>query len=123
MIWLIGIGGSLGAAARYLLGNYMNKKKKLTPFPFGTWVINITGSFLLGLLANLHLLNEISDGVWFFAGIGFCGAYTTFSTFGYETITLLQSNKLKLACAYVLTSVILSIAAAGLGLNISFTHD
>ncbi|MDR7079208.1 CrcB protein [Neobacillus niacini] len=123
MIWLIGIGGSLGAAARYLLGNYMNKKKKLNPFPFGTWVINITGSFLLGLLGNLHLLNEISHGVWFFAGIGFCGAYTTFSTFGYEAITLFQSNKLKLACAYVLTSVILSIAAAGLGFTISFTHD
>jgi fluoride exporter len=115
VIWLIGIGGSFGAAARYLLGNLIFEKKKLSPFPLGTWVINITGSFLLGLLANLHLSNDISDGVWFFAGAGFCGAYTTFSTFGYETITLLQSNKKFLAGIYVITSVILSITTAAIG--------
>jgi fluoride exporter len=115
LIWLIGIGGSFGAAARYLLGQFMNKKKKLSPFPLGTWIINIMGSFLLGLLANLHLSNDISDGVWFFVGVGFCGAYTTFSTFGYETITLLQSNKKFLAGIYVITSVILSITTAAMG--------
>jgi fluoride exporter len=115
LIWLIGIGGSFGAAARYLLGHFINKKKKLSPFPLGTWTINIMGSFLLGLLANLHLSNAISDWVWFFVGIGFCGAYTTFSTFGYETITLLQSNKKFLAGIYVITSVILSITTAALG--------
>lgn len=115
MIWLIGIGGSLGAAARYLLGNFINRKKKRSPFPLGTWVINITGSFLLGVLANLHLTNDISDGVWFFVGIGFCGAYTTFSTFGYETITLLQSNKKVLAGIYVLSSVFVSILTATIG--------
>lgn len=115
MIWLIGIGGSIGAAARYLLGNFMSKKKKLSPFPLGTLVINITGSFLLGLLANLHLSNDISDWVWFFVGVGFCGAYTTFSTFGYETITLLQSNKIIFAGIYVITSVILSIITASIG--------
>lgn len=115
MIWLIGIGGSLGAAARYLLGNFINKKKKLNPFPLGTWIINITGSFLLGLLVNLHFKNEISNGVWLFLGVGFCGAYTTFSTFGYETISLIESNKKVLAGVYVLTSVIISIMAAIIG--------
>ncbi|WP_045516752.1 fluoride efflux transporter CrcB [Neobacillus niacini] len=115
MIWLIGIGGSIGAAARYLLGNFINKKKNLERFPLGTWLINITGSFLLGLLANLYQSNEISDWVWLFVGVGFCGAFTTFSTFGYETLILLQSNKKILACVYVLTSVILSILSAALG--------
>ncbi|MCM3691350.1 fluoride efflux transporter CrcB [Neobacillus niacini] len=115
MIWLIGIGGSIGAAARYLLGNLIFTKKKHSPFPFGTWVINITGSLLLGLLANLHQSNDINDGVWLFVGVGFCGAYTTFSTFGYETITLLQSNKKFLAGIYVITSVILSITTAAIG--------
>lgn len=115
MIWLIGIGGSLGATARYLLGNFINKRKRLNHFPMGTWVINITGSFLLGILANLYMLNEISDWVWFFFGVGFCGAYTTFSTFGYETITLLQSNKKILAGVYVFTSVIFSFLTAALG--------
>ncbi|MFS0777442.1 fluoride efflux transporter CrcB [Neobacillus sp. 3P2-tot-E-2] len=115
MIWLIGIGGSLGAAGRYLLGNFINNKKKPGNFPLGTWVINITGSFLLGILYKLHLTNEISDWMWFFVGVGFCGAYTTFSTFGYETITLLQSNKKILAGLYVFSSVIVSIVTAAMG--------
>lgn len=114
MIWLIGIGGSLGAGCRYLLGNYI-KKKNPGQFPLATWVINITGSFLLGLLYKLHMTNEIMDWVWLFCGIGFCGAYTTYSTFGYETITLMQSNKIFLAGLYVLTSVIVSIVAASIG--------
>jgi fluoride exporter len=115
LIWLIGLGGSLGAAGRYLLGNFINKKKKSGHFPLGTWVINITGSLLLGILYKLHLTNEISDWIWLFVGVGFCGAYTTFSTFGYETITLLQSNKKILAGLYVLSSVIVSIVTAAMG--------
>ncbi|MDQ1002484.1 CrcB protein [Neobacillus niacini] len=111
MIWLIGIGGSLGAASRYLLGKFINKRKT-GQFPWGTWIINITGSFLLGIFYKLHMTNEISDWVWLLFGIGFCGAYTTFSTFGYETITLLQSNKKILAGIYVLSSVIVSLFAA-----------
>lgn len=111
MIWLIGFGGSLGAAGRYLLGNFINKRKT-GYFPFGTWIINITGSFLLAILYKLHIKNDISDWVWLFFGIGFCGAFTTFSTFGFETITLLQSNKKFLAVIYVLTSVIVSIITA-----------
>ncbi|MFB3165456.1 fluoride efflux transporter CrcB [Neobacillus sp. 179-J 1A1 HS] len=117
MIWLIGIGGSLGAAGRYLLGNFINKKKT-GHFPLGTWIINTTGSLLLGILYKLHMTNEISDWVWLFLGIGFCGAYTTFSTFGYETITLLQTNKKFLASIYVLTSVIVSILTAAMGFMI-----
>jgi fluoride exporter len=113
LIWLIGIGGSLGAASRYLLGNYINKRKTGN-FPLGTWIINITGSFLLAILYKLHMNNEINDWVWLFFGIGFCGAYTTFSTFGFETIALLQSNKKFLAVIYVLTSVIVSIITAAL---------
>jgi fluoride exporter len=108
LIWLIGIGGSLGAAGRYLLGNLINKRNT-GHFPLGTWIINITGSFLLGILYRLHMTNEISEWVWFLFGIGFCGAYTTFSTFGYETISLLQSNKKILAGIYILSSVIVSL--------------
>jgi fluoride exporter len=111
LIWLIGIGGSLGAASRYLLGNYINKRKT-GYFPLGTWIINITGSFLLAILYKLHMNNETNDLLWLFFGIGFCGAFTTFSTFGFETITLLQSNKKFFAAIYVLTSVIVSIITA-----------
>lgn len=118
MIWLVGIGGSLGAGARYLLGNLINRRKGYDQFPLGTWVINSTGSFLLGMLAQLHLANDISDWLWYLVGVGFCGAYTTFSTFGYETITLLQSNKKMLAGIYVLSSVVVSILMAALGFYI-----
>jgi fluoride exporter len=119
MIWLIGIGGSLGAAARFLLGSYLNKKaERLYQFPIGTWVINISGSFLLGVIANFHQTNHIPDWIWFLGGIGFCGAYTTFSTFGYETIILIQLKKIKSAIVYVITSVIVGTLSATLGLLI-----
>ena len=119
MIWMIGIGGSLGAAARYLLGNLISKgTQKIDPFPIGTWIINITGSFILGVLAQFHLTNQISDWLWYFAGVGFCGAYTTFSTFGNETITLIQTNKLKLAAIYVVTSIIFGVISAMIGFYI-----
>lgn len=119
MIWMIGIGGALGAATRYVLGNWISKKsQKLSPFPVGTWIINWTGSFFLGLLAQLHLSNQIDEWLWFFAGVGFCGAYTTFSTFGNETITLIQSKKIKLAIIYVATSIIAGVIAATIGLII-----
>ena len=59
MIWMIGIGGSLGAAARFLLGNLISRgTQKINPFPIGTWIINITGSFLLGVLTGFHLTNR-----------------------------------------------------------------
>ena len=120
MIWMIGIGGSLGAAARFLLGNLISRgAQKIDPFPIGTWIINITGSFLLGVLTRFHLTNRISDWLWYFGGVGFCGAYTTFSTFGNETITLIQENKKKLAAIYVVTSIIFGVISAMIGFYIS----
>jgi fluoride exporter len=119
MIWIIGLGGSIGAGARFLLGNLIRSRiHRVYPFPIGTWLINITGSFLLGIIAHLHLTNQISDWLWYFGGVGFCGAYTTFSTFGNETIHLIQARKIKLAAIYVLTSIIIGITSATIGLVI-----
>lgn len=119
MIGLIGLGGSIGAAVRFLIGNFMQRKaQRLYPFPIGTWLINITGSFLLGLITNLYLASQINDALWYILGIGFCGAYTTFSTFGNETLTLIQSNEFKQASIYVCTSVIFGGIAAMFGLVI-----
>src|SRR5699024_3473096 len=76
VIWIIGIGGSLGAAVRYLLGNLVSKRaQRVLPFPIGTWIINITGSFLLGFIMQLYLTNQITESLWLFSGVGFCGAY------------------------------------------------
>lgn len=119
MIWVIGIGGSLGAAARFIAGKWISKRtQKVYPFPMGTWIINITGSFLLGLITQLYLSNDISESLWLFGGAGFCGAFTTFSTFGNETITLIQANKGKLAIVYVVTSIIVGFISAMIGFYI-----
>ncbi|WP_085994282.1 fluoride efflux transporter CrcB [Oceanobacillus senegalensis] len=119
MIWVIGIGGSLGGAARFIVGNLISKgAQKSHTFPMGTWIINITGSFLLGLITHLHLSNHISEWLWLFGGVGFCGAFTTFSTFGNETITLIQLNKIKLATIYVVTSIVVGIISAMIGFYI-----
>lgn len=120
MIWLIGFGGSLGATVRFLLGTRINKRRPqiVRGFPLGTWVINISGSFLLGVLANLHIADMMDEWLWYFAGVGFCGAYTTFSTFGFETITLLQAKDNIMAFIYVATTVALSCVFAAIGLSI-----
>ncbi|MEC1721615.1 fluoride efflux transporter CrcB [Schinkia azotoformans] len=117
MIWIIGFGGAIGAAVRFLLGDFINKRwsKKLGRFPVGTWIINISGSFLLGVIANYHLSNSIEDWVWYFVGVGFCGAYTTFSTFGFETIRLIEDKKIKIAIEYILSSLVVGIASASVG--------
>ena|SRR5690625_3003451 len=119
MIWVIGLSGSLGAASRYIIGIWVNlRTQKLYPFPTGTWIINIAGSFLLGLITQLHLSGYISESLWLVSGVGFCGAFTTFSTFGYETIVLIQSKETRLAIIYVVTSIIVGVIAAMIGFYI-----
>ncbi|MDP4156510.1 MAG: fluoride efflux transporter CrcB [Bacillota bacterium] len=110
----VGIGGILGAITRFLLGKWVANKISST-IPLGTWFINISGSFLLGILAILHVRNSIQDWQWLLMGTGFFGAYTTFSTFGFETIQMLQSKKNKLAFIYVSTSVFLGVFFAWIG--------
>jgi len=114
MIWLIGAGGAVGAAARYLLGEFIRKRGK-GDFPLATWLINISGSFMLGVLAGLHTSNSLVEWMWSFLGIGFCGAYTTFSTFGIETITLIEKKKYRLAIVYVISSVLTGVLSAAYG--------
>lgn len=110
----VGIGGIFGAITRFLLGKWITRK---TPgfLPFGTWFINLSGSFILGLLAVLHLGRVIPDWTWLLCGTGFLGAYTTFSTFGYETIQMIQNKEIKKALFYVSTSVVLGIFFAWIG--------
>ena len=112
--FLIGLGGALGAICRYYLGIAVTRNVN-SSFPFATWIINISGSFLLGIIFNLHQGGAIGNSLFWLAGVGFCGAYTTFSTFGNETVQLLVAGKHKLALSYVVTSVLLSFLAAWVG--------
>lgn len=110
----VGIGGIFGAISRFVLGKWITSKTKLK-LPFGTWIINLSGSLVLGFLAVLHLRHLISDWLWLFFGTGFIGAYTTFSTFGYETIQLLHKKETKTALIYVTSSVLLGVLFAWIG--------
>lgn len=110
----VGVGGIFGALSRYLLGKWI-ASKVASSFPFGTWIINISGSFFLGFLAVLHLEHTIPEWLWLILGTGFLGAYTTFSTFGYETIQLLKKRDGRAAIVYVLLSVIFGAIFAWMG--------
>lgn len=92
-ILLVGAGGCLGAQARYGLSNFVSQKVG-TAFPYGTYLINLSGSFILGLFLGLASRAILADETyrWLIA-IGFCGGYTTFSTYTYETLTLLREGK------------------------------
>ncbi|MDM5233949.1 fluoride efflux transporter FluC [Lysinibacillus pakistanensis] len=103
---LIGIGGFLGALTRFYLGKWI-----VHTYPWTTFFINITGSFALGVLFALHL----SDWLWHFIGIGFLGAYTTFSTFGFESLQLVEQKKWSHAIIYMSSSILLGILCATLG--------
>ena len=92
MSWLlVAVGGALGAAARYLLDRAI-AIRQTSPFPVGTLVINVTGSIALGLLLGLAVAHQMPTSMVTVAGTGFLGAYTTFSTFTFETLRLLEDG-------------------------------
>ncbi len=102
---------------RFLLGTFLQQRAG-TAFPIGTLIVNITGSILLGFLLRYALsTTTISPEVRGLLTTGFCGGYTTFSTFTYETMTLLEDGELGRAGAYVLLSVLVSLVGAYLGIS------
>ena len=112
---LIAVGGALGAVNRFLLGNAVNKAMG-SALPFGTFVINVAGCFAMGLLMTLIVDRELLPGAWrLFLCVGFLGGFTTFSSFGYETLMLLAEGRLLAVLAYVGCSVGLGLVAAAAG--------
>jgi fluoride exporter len=112
---IVGAGGAVGAIARYLVGGWVQERWGPS-FPAGTFVVNITGCFVLGLFATLALRFAWSDEWRLFIAIGFVGAYTTFSTFEYETLRLVaEGTRYRAAAVNVLGSVVTGLFAAYLG--------
>jgi CrcB protein len=114
--WIIGLGGWLGAYSRYRLGLAIAGRWGTT-FPWGTALINVTGCLLLGFFGTWALTRPVPLATeWrLLIAVGFLGAYTTFSTFGFETVQLLKNGQTQAAALYVLGSVGLGLLAVWLG--------
>ncbi len=113
--FFIAIGGSLGAIARYWVGAAIADRMG-TKFPYGTFVINITACLIIGFsLVFLDRRTELSPAWRFLIPVGFIGAYSTFSTFEWETFTTLQTGAFFLAALYVALSFFLGLIAVWCG--------
>jgi len=113
--FIIGLGGFLGAVARYIVALWIGQKWGRI-FPLGTFVVNISGCFFISLLMSLFTEKfMVSPQLRLFLVIGFLGAYTTFSTFEYETGNLVKDGEWFIALANVILSVIAGFAALKLG--------
>jgi fluoride exporter len=114
-ILIIGLGGFLGAVVRYAIGLWIGQRWGRS-FPLGTFLINVSGSFLIGFLMSLFTERLMLNPQWrMFLVIGFLGAYTTFSTFEYETGALLKDGEWMIASLNVMLSVFVGFAALKLG--------
>lgn len=108
---MVGVGGGLGSILRFWLGSYVGERMG-TRFPYGTFVINVTGSFLIGVVfAVLTARTNWSPNWRYLIPIGFIGGYTTFSSFEFETLRTVQDGQFGLALLYVAASVCVGFLA------------
>ena len=112
------VAGAIGAPTRYLLDGFVQDHTGGT-FPWGTFVVNVTGSLLLGIITGLALYHGLPDTPKIVLGTGFCGAYTTFSTFTFETVRLVEEGALRDALLNALGGLAGALLAAAAGLLVA----
>lgn len=118
-IVLVLLGGAFGTGIRYLLSSLIYSKVKQPTFPYANLVINVSGSFLIGILAELFEARVLVAPVARIALLtGVLGGYTTFSSFTFETVSLLRDGQTGLATLNVSLSVVLGLAAVWLGMRL-----
>lgn len=113
-ILLVGIGGGIGSIFRFLVSLFVDRYFE-SFFPYATFIVNILGCFLIGLFIGFLNL-ENPQYARFLLITGFCGGFTTFSTFASENLTLIQSQQYVAALLYIFGSIALGVLAVGLGL-------
>lgn len=115
-VLLVGLGGFVGAIARFLFGSYVQSLTRTLGFPYGTLVVNLLGCLLIGFLFHLPALHRTLDSEARLLLItGFLGAFTTFSTFGNETLRLFQQEHTLSGLLYIGLSVGVGLGAVWLG--------
>lgn len=118
-LFSIALGGALGAVSRYCLGNFLSRLMGGS-LPYGTFVINVVGCFFMGLIMTMIIERGILSAAWrLFLCVGFLGGFTTFSSFGYEALMLMQEGKITATLAYVGGSIMLGAAAALVGVTLA----
>ncbi len=119
-LFLVITGAAVGAPLRYLTDRAVQSRHD-TVFPWGTFAVNVLGSLILGLITGAVSAGGASPQVQLAVGTGFCGALTTYSTFSYETLRLLEGDARLFAAANIVASMVAGVGAAFLGVAISQT--
>lgn len=110
-ILMVALGGALGAVCRYGI----SKVPLEANFPIATFITNLIGAFVIGFIVGISEKNNVSERIVLFLKTGFCGGFTTFSTFSLEAMTLLNDGKYLFSGAYMALSLILCVAGVAFG--------
>lgn len=118
VLLIVGTGGFLGSVSRYLVSLVVQKNID-SSFPLGTMLVNIIGSFIIGVIYALSEQSEVLSPEWrTFLAVGFCGGFTTFSSFAYENFSMLSLQEFLFSSLYIGLSLILGLIAVYLGVVI-----
>ena len=119
-VLMVALGCALGGVARFLLGKGVNAQPWADGFPSATLIINVAGSVCLGIVAEFYLERESSSfrmEIYLLLGTGFCGGFTTFSTFSLEMLNLIKAGAVFPSIGYALGSVIISLLGVFAGMH------
>lgn len=114
MLALVMLGAGLGAAGRWLVESLI-AARSASEFPWGTWAVNVVGSLGLGVVLALSAGGHVGEAAVALLGVGVCGGFTTYSTFSFQTVALVESGQTSRAIRYVVASVVVALGAGSLG--------
>lgn len=117
-VLLVALGGAIGASGRYLIGGWVQARTG-PDFPWGTFLVNISGALLIGIVLGMFERSALSGQARLFLAVGVLGGYTTFSSFAYENLQLAEANQFGLVLLNVAGQVVLGLLAAYFGVVVA----